>query len=221
MYNHAPAPLPITQDNLSSIVAEAFKFINNLPKPNYSAPEGVQYLSSIILEITKNDPLIYYIDIPKPKPEPISFDKIIKKFIRQQLVMDHLMNAIDNPKLPLKKFKIKKNLGFVYFGISFHAEELKPFESEHKLVFPLIKVEPNSPAKACGLMSKQRVVWVNDLCINNELGTLVEVLNAVEDSNLTNEYTEFKIIESELWDQYMENPKLAEAYIPKCEHFTR
>ena len=158
-------------------------------------------------------------NIKKIFEEALSYDPVredlMKKFVRQQLVMSHLMNAIDNPDLPSKQLKINKQMGFVGFGIAFHTEELTPFEPEHKLVFPLIEVEPDSPADACGLSNGQRVIAVNDLFINKDLKTLDEVLNVVDDSFYTREYTEVKIIESALWDQCMENPQLAEDLIPK------
>jgi membrane-associated protease RseP (regulator of RpoE activity) len=131
--------------------------------------------------------------------------------VRQQEVMNHLIVAMDNPKLEdkLRTYSLYKSQQFFGYGIAFHTESIPATLSTHKLVYPLVEIEGNSPAEEAGMRNGQRVVAVNGEFVNKEFATLEDVVQAIEDSYYTRNFTDITVIDPELWNDCMENPSYA------------
>ncbi|CAM6001852.1 unnamed protein product [Sphagnum balticum] len=82
------------------------------------------------------------------------------------------------------------------YGIAFHTENIPPTNESHKLVYPYIEVEANSPAEDAGMSNGQRVVAVNGAFVNNDLKTLDEVVQCIEDSYYTRNFTDITVMDA-------------------------
>lgn len=125
--------------------------------------------------------------------------------------MASLVTAMDNPQLNenLRTYSLYKSEQFFGFGIAFHTEDIAISESYHKLVYPLIEIEPQSPADDAGMRNGQRVVAVNGEFVNKDFKTLEDVVQAIEDSYYSRNFTEITVLEPQHWDEFLENPSLA------------
>jgi len=125
--------------------------------------------------------------------------------------MGHLVNAIENPEFnkQVHTYNLYKEQDFFGYGIGFHSEDISTSKPEHRLVYPLIEIEDNSPAAKAGMKNYQRVVAVNGEFVNKDFKTLVDVVNSIEDSYYSREFTEISVIDSQLWETLMENPEIA------------
>lgn len=118
---------------------------------------------------------------------------------------------MDNPKLEdkLRTYSLYKSQHYFGYGIAFHTESIPATLPSHKLVYPLVEIEPSSPADESGMRNGQRVVAVNGGFVNKEFRTLEDVVQAIEDSYYTRNFTDITVIDPELWHDCMENPNLA------------
>ena len=125
--------------------------------------------------------------------------------------MNSLVTAMENPQLneSLRTFSLYKSEHFFGYGIAFHTEDIAISEPYHKLVYPLIEIENQSPADDAGMKNGQRVVAVNGEFVNKEFKTLEDVVQAIEDSYYSRNFTEITVLEPNFWDEFMENPGVA------------
>ncbi len=125
--------------------------------------------------------------------------------------MAHLVHALDNPEMnkEIHTYNLYKDQDFFGYGIAFHTEDISISKPEHKLVYPLIEIEDNSPAAKSGMKNYQRVVAVNGDYVNKEFRSLEDVVQSIEDSYYTRDFTEISVIDSQLWETLMENPDVA------------
>ena len=125
--------------------------------------------------------------------------------------MESLVIAMDNPELSenLRTYSLYKSEVFFGYGIAFHTEDIPPSKPSHKLVYPLIEIEAQSPADDAGMRNGQRVVAVNGGYVNREYRTLEEVVQSIEDSYYSRNFTEITVLEPQHWNEFMENPGLA------------
>jgi len=125
--------------------------------------------------------------------------------------MSSLVTAMENPQLneSLRTFSLYKSEHFFGYGIAFHTEDIAISEPYHKLVYPLIEIENQSPADEAGMKNGQRVVAVNGEFVNKAFKTLEEVVQAIEDSYYSRNFTEITVLEPNYWDEFMENPSVA------------
>ncbi len=126
--------------------------------------------------------------------------------------MYYLVQTFDtNPAMAekAKTCKLYNSEHFFGYGIAFHTEDISISKPDHKLVYPLIEIEANSPAEEAGLQNYQRVIAVNGKYVNKDFGSLEDVVQSIEDSYYSRNNTEITVIDSELWDSLMENPQLA------------
>jgi hypothetical protein len=126
--------------------------------------------------------------------------------------MEHLIIAMNDPKFSnsnLRTFSLHKSQHFFGYGIAFHTEDISISKPSHKLVYPLIEIEQHSPAEEAGMQNFQRVVAVNGEFVNKEFKTLEDVVQSIEESYYNRNFTEITVIDSNLWNNLMENPKLA------------
>ena len=131
--------------------------------------------------------------------------------MRQQEVMLYLIDAMDNPKLEdkLRTYSLRKSQHYFGYGIAFHTESIPATLPSHKLVYPLVEIEANSPADEAAMQNGQRVVAVNGAFVNKEFRTLEDVVQAIEDSYYTRNFTEITVIDPDLWHECMQNPSYA------------
>ena len=131
--------------------------------------------------------------------------------MRQQEVMKHLAVAVENPELAkeMRTYNLYKSQHFFGYGIAFHTEDISISKPEHKLVYPLIEIEANSPADQAGMKNYQRVVAVNGEFVNKDFRTLEDLVQSIEESYYSRDYTEVTVLDSNLWEDFMENPELA------------
>jgi hypothetical protein len=125
--------------------------------------------------------------------------------------MASLVTAMENPQLNenLRTYSLYKSEQFFGYGIAFHTEDIAISEPYHKLVYPLIEIESQSPADEAGMRNGQRVVAVNGEFVNRDFKTLEDVVQAIEDSYYSRNFTEITVLEPHFWDEFMENPSLA------------
>ena len=126
--------------------------------------------------------------------------------------MNYLIVAIDqNPQLRarLQTYSLPKSQTYYGFGIAFHTEAIQPSLLEHKLVYPFIEIEPNSPAADVDMKNGQRVVAVNGEFVNRSFLTIEDIVAAIEDSYNTRDFTDLTVLDPEIWLQCMENPRVA------------
>jgi hypothetical protein len=126
--------------------------------------------------------------------------------------MHNLVKAVHVPSLneQLRTYSLYKSEHFFGYGIAFHTESIQPTLVEHKLVYPLIEIEPNSPASDSGMKYGQRVVAVNGQFVNEaHFRTLEDVVQAIEDSYYSRNFTDITVLDEKLWTEFMENPHLA------------
>ena len=126
--------------------------------------------------------------------------------------MRSLITAMNNPELKdkLRTYSLYKSKDFFGFGIAFHTESIHPTKSKHKLVYPLIEVDDKSPADTAGMLNGQRLVAVNGEFVNKDLDRLGDVIKSIEDSYYSRNFTEITVLDPMIWDEFMENPQLAE-----------
>ena len=135
-----------------------------------------------------------------------------QEFHRQQEVMSNLVKAVHLQSLreKLRTYSLYKSEHFNGYGINIHTESIQPTLDEHKLVYPLVEIEPNSPASDSGMKFGQRVVAVNGKFVNEEnFRTLEDVVQAIEDSYYSRNFTDITVLDEQLWIEFMENPHLA------------
>jgi hypothetical protein len=125
--------------------------------------------------------------------------------------MKNLTQAMKNSDLSeeLRTFSLYKKDGYTGYGIAFHTESIQPTKPNHKLVYPLIEIEPNSPADDAGMKNGQRVVAVNGEFINSELFCLDDVVESIENSYFRRNFTDITVLDAKEWSDFMENPQLA------------
>ena len=126
--------------------------------------------------------------------------------------MSNLVKAVHLQSLlkQLRTCSLYKREHFFGYGIAFHTESIQPTLDEHKLVYPLVEIEPNSPASDSGMKFGQRVVAVNGKFVNEEnFRTLEDVVQAIEDSYYSRNFTDITVLDEQLWIEFMENPHLA------------
>lgn len=125
--------------------------------------------------------------------------------------MGNLVMALNNPDLnqQMHTYNLYKSQHFFGYGIAFHTEDISISKPEHKLVYPLIEIEANSPADEARMKNYQRVVAVNGEFVNKDFRTLEDVVQSIEDSYYTRDFTEITVIDPQLWEAFMENPDLA------------
>lgn len=125
--------------------------------------------------------------------------------------MSSLVVAMDNPQLneQLRTYSLYKSEQFFGYGIAFHTEDIAISEAYHKLVYPLIEIEPQSPAEEAGMRNGQRVVAVNGEFVNKHFKTLEDVVQAIEDSYYSRNFTEITVLEPQFWEEFMESPEVA------------
>jgi membrane-associated protease RseP (regulator of RpoE activity) len=142
------------------------------------------------------------------------------EFFKQQEVMKALVIAVENSELnsKLRTYSLYKNPQVFGYGIAFHTEPIQPSEPSHRLVYPKIEIEQGSSAEDAGMRFGQRVVAVNGEFINKELKTLEDVVQAIEDSYYSRNFTDITVIEPELWEEFMENLKLAQLLALRVEN---
>ena len=132
--------------------------------------------------------------------------------------MSHLVQAFETKPSMAEKTrtcKLYNSEHFFGYGIAFHTEDISISKPHHKLVYPLIEIEANSPAEDAGLQNYQRVVAVNGKYVNKEFGSLEDVVQSIEDSYYSRDNTEITVIDSEFWDALLENPQLAASLATK------
>jgi len=127
--------------------------------------------------------------------------------------MRSLVKAIENSERikALNTYKLIKNETFFGYGIAFHTENIPISESYHKLVYPLIGIEIDSPAFNIEMKNGQRIVAVNGEFVNNKLKSLEDVVQAIEDSYYSRNFTKITVLEPNEWNELIENPILAAA----------
>ena len=126
--------------------------------------------------------------------------------------MESLVTAMNtNEELlgRLKTYDVYKRDNFFGYGIAFHTESTPPSKPSHKLVYPFIEVEPDTPAEEAGLKYGQRVVAVNGAFVNRELKSLDDVVQAIEDSYYSRSFTTITVLDPVMWQDFMSNPNLA------------
>lgn len=125
--------------------------------------------------------------------------------------MEYLIIAMNNPELSdkLRTYSLYKSPSFFGYGIAFHTESIQPSLPSHKLVYPLIEIEPDSPAEEAGMKNGQRVVAVNGEFVNRDFATLEDVVQGIEDSYYSRNFTDITVLDPLLWNDLMENPLLA------------
>jgi membrane-associated protease RseP (regulator of RpoE activity) len=126
--------------------------------------------------------------------------------------MNYLVLAIENnPEFRnrLRTYSLHKSQVFYGYGIAFHTEAIQPSLNEHKLVYPFIEIESDSPAENVGMKYGQRVVAVNGAFVNREFKTIEDIVAAIEDSYINRDFTDLTVLEPETWLQCMEEPMRA------------
>ncbi len=105
--------------------------------------------------------------------------------------MGHLVNAIENPEFnkQVHTYNLYKEQDFFGYGIAFHTEDISISKPEHRLVYPLIEIEDNSPAAKSGMKNYQRVVAVNGEFVNKDFRTLEDVVQSIEDSYYSRDFS--------------------------------
>ena len=85
--------------------------------------------------------------------------------------MASLVTAMENPQLNenIRTCSLYKSEQFFGYGIAFHTEDIAISEPYHKLVYPLIEIESQSPADEAGMRNGQLVVAVNCEFVNRDL----------------------------------------------------
>ena len=132
--------------------------------------------------------------------------------------MGYLIAAIDQNRHfreRLKTYRFRKSREFHGLRIVFHSEVIKQSLPEHRLVYPVIEVEPYSPAAAKGMENGQRLVAVNEKFVNRTLSTIEEIIAEIELSYNSNQITCLTVINREVWVQCMENPHVAANLVRK------
>jgi hypothetical protein len=125
--------------------------------------------------------------------------------------MNHLVKAANQPLLndKLRTYSLRQRPPYFGYGIAFHTEFITPSEPHHKLVYPNIQIEEDSPASDAQMRDGQRVVAVNGQYVNRDLKTLQDVVIAIEDSYYQRNFTDITVLNPELWNEFMEDPSLA------------
>ncbi|CAF0708112.1 unnamed protein product, partial [Brachionus calyciflorus] len=133
---------------------------------------------------------------------------ILREFERQQEVMTLLDQNIKHPKLQerIQTYRVYNRESYFGYGMSFHQEPISPSLPTHKLVYPRIELEPDSPSVDAGLTSDQRVVAVNGKLLNADFYTLDDVAQEIEESYYERQFTDITVLSPELWNTFMENP---------------
>lgn len=131
--------------------------------------------------------------------------------IRQEEVMNFLLVAIENNQLNenLRTYSLYNNETYFCFGITFQTENIAISDPFYKLPYPLIDIEPQSPANEAGMRNGQRLVAVNGLFLNKDLKTLNDVVITIEESYLNRKMVVLTVLESDFWDNLMKNSNLA------------
>ena len=125
--------------------------------------------------------------------------------------MELLVLAMDNPELndKLRTYSLYKSPHFFGYGIAFHTERIQPSLASHKLVYPLIEIESQSPAEEAGMRNGQRVVAVNGAYVNADFKSLEDVVQAIEDSYYSRNFTDITVLDPALWAEFMQSPESA------------
>ena len=126
--------------------------------------------------------------------------------------MESLVTAMNtNEELlgRLRTYDVYRRDNFFGYGIAFHTESTPPSKPSHKLVYPFIEVEPDTPAEEAGLKYGQRVVAVNGAFVNRELKSLDDVVQAIEDSYYNRSFTTITVLDPVMWQDFMANPNKA------------
>ena len=126
------------------------------------------------------------------------------------------MNAVESNSefhAKLQTVEIYKQEPYVGFGISIHTEPTAPCQANHKLVYPLVEIEEGSPAHTAGLEYGHRIVAVDGAFVNRDLRTLSDIGEAIDDSYYQNELTRLTVMDPEMWQEFLDDPKKAAALV--------
>ena len=131
--------------------------------------------------------------------------------------MNILTIAMKNTDLieELRTFSLYKKDQFRGYGIAFHTESINPSKPNHKLVYPLIEIESNSPADDAGMMNGQRVVAINGKFVNIQLFCLDDVIESIENSYFHRKFTDITVLDANEWSDLMENSQLSTTVLSK------
>lgn len=121
-------------------------------------------------------------------------------------VMEHLMF-----KKMLRTYMLNKSDKFFNYGITLHTEKTTPTLDSHLLVYPRIEIELNSPSHLAGMRDGQRIVAVsfginNGKFVNEYFKTIESIVEALEYGSNNEKFITIKVIDPELWKEFMENP---------------
>lgn len=130
-------------------------------------------------------------------------------------------DIIEKPKIReyVRTYSLRKKEDFFGYGLAFHTEKIIPTLPEHKLVFPLVEAEPDSPADEVGIKYGQRMIAVNNQFMNADLESLEDAVAVIDDSYYSRETTDITVIEPEFWQECMKNPNLAAAIAEATTRF--
>lgn len=121
--------------------------------------------------------------------------------------MNELVSCIKHPKMQtnLETRRLYNRESFFGYGMSFHQEPISPSLPHHKLVYPRIEIEPDSPSVDAGLVTDQRVVAVNNKFVNEQFHTLDDVAQEIEESYYSKNYTDITVMKADLWSKLFNN----------------
>jgi predicted metalloprotease with PDZ domain len=128
--------------------------------------------------------------------------------------MNQLINVIHLPELneKLRTYSLYKSEEFFGYGIAFHNKSIPATLPSHKLVYPFLDIENFSPASDAGMKTGQRLVAVNGGYVNKDYQSLRDIVTAIEDSYYNRNFTDITVLESEMWNNFMENPTFLSQY---------
>ena len=153
----------------------------------------------------------FFKDTHSTQPHEFNDEKKLEQEETYQEIMEKLLNAFESNKNLINKltrtYNVYKSEYFTDFGINIQNQKtMSP--STSILVFPSINVDSRSPAKKAGMQNNQRIVAINGKYVNKELNCLNDVCEALERSNNSKESIELIVISSQLWESFIENPKI-------------
>lgn len=122
--------------------------------------------------------------------------------------MNQLVDCIKHPIMQknLETHRIYNRDSFFGYGMSFHQEPISPSLPNHKLVYPRIEIEPDSPSVDAGLETNQRVVAVNNKYVNEHFHSLDDVAQEIEESYYDKHFTDITVMSADLWSKIISNP---------------
>lgn len=110
-----------------------------------------------------------------------------------------------------RTYNVYRSEYFQDLGINIQEQETILKRPSDLLVYPTIKIDDRSPAAKAGMQNNQRIVAVDGKYLNKELGTLHDVYETLNESYLSKDCIEIIVISSQLWESFIENPKILAA----------